>query len=297
MAESEAEEKKNKCLVVDGNGVLYSSFHVFKKVNKEIPHGTAFFFFSVLISLLKKENYQEMILVFDLGKDERRLLLLPDYKKQRPSAPEELIRETRVIRQVLEDCGLYCLDKRGWEADDLIASFIAQHPRHSNTNFLVFSRDKDLFQLISERVSLLKYVQGSLGEYTKSLFEQDYGFTADLFVDYLTLVGDKVDNIPGVKGVGESTAKKIIRELGSLTTVYEQLDRLPSSLKKTFQINRETIKKIREVVKLNPAVPIDPEVFQKTSFEREVFFKNSSLVSFCEKHNFKSILRRLLKET
>lgn len=175
-------EKNNlKYLLVDGNNLLHSSYHVAQKLPGRIPQGTTFFFLRVLISILKKNHYQKLLIFFDGGGTNFRKNLLPTYKAQRPSMPPELIEQMEKIKDLLIKTDLFYLQLVDCEADDLIASFISQREQYlqkqkttsgtfQNPHFDIFSRDKDLLQLLSPKINILKYIEGKITFYNYDNF-------------------------------------------------------------------------------------------------------------------------------
>ena len=170
------EKNSIKYLLVDGNNLLHSSYHVAQKLSGRMPQGTIFFFLRVLISLLKKNHYQKLLIFFDGGGTNFRKSILPAYKAQRPSMPSELIEQMEKIKELLTKTDLFYLQLVNCEADDLIASFISQRGQclekqkttsgvSQNPQFDIFSRDKDLLQLLSPEINILKYIEGKITSY------------------------------------------------------------------------------------------------------------------------------------
>ncbi|CAG8653794.1 5851_t:CDS:2 [Ambispora gerdemannii] len=168
----------------------------------QIPNGTIFFFLRVLISVLKKGNYQKLLVVFDGGGTNFRERIFSQYKAHRV-------------------------------ADDIIASFVSQ--KQSMSFFDVFTRDKDLLQLINEEVNILKYIDSKITLYTQENFRQEYGFPPSSYIDYLSLLGDNVDNIEGIKGIGPVSAKNLIQQFGTVENIYQQIDNVPENSKKLLE--------------------------------------------------------------
>src|SRR3954467_9364816 len=126
----------------------------------------------------------------------------------------------KIIKPLLEKTNINCIQLIDCEADDLIASFITQNlQNYPKSTFDIFTRDKDLLQLLEERVNILKYINGKITLYTTNNFCQEYQFSPANYVDYLSLLGDQVDNIEGIRGVGPVNAKKLIQQFGTVENI------------------------------------------------------------------------------
>src|SRR6185436_14959580 len=134
---------------------------------------------------------------------------------------QALLKKTNINFIQLIDC----------EADDLIASFIQKNSLNTSTIFDIFTRDKDLLQLLDKNVNILKYIDGKATLYTVESFQKEYNFRPDNYVDYLSLLGDNVDNIEGVKGIGPISAKKLIQQFQTVENIYQQINKLPEITK------------------------------------------------------------------
>ncbi|MCE8162926.1 MAG: 5'-3' exonuclease [Candidatus Moeniiplasma glomeromycotorum] len=276
--------------------MLYSSYHVAQRLSGKIPQGTIFFFFRVLISLLKKNHYQKLLIFFDGGGTNFRQSLLPVYKAQRPSMPSELFEQMEILKELLTKTNLCCLQIVDCEADDLIASFINQQEFQKNDSkvFDIFSRDKDLLQLLSPQTSILKYDEkGKIIFYSLDHFWQEYNFPPDNYVDCLSLIGDQVDNIAGVKGIGPVSAKKLIRQFRTVENIYQQLEQLPSNIQKLLVNQQDLVYRNKQIISLVKNISLPAEIDQKCNFEWEKWKDNSDLKDFCESNHFKSILKLL----
>src|SRR5436853_6427813 len=160
-----------------------------------MKQGTAFFFLRVLISIFKKENYQKLLVVFDGGGIKFRKILFPQYKAQREAMPEELYEQMEAVKLLLERTKITYLQLENQEADDLIASFVSQKTKNNpHLTFDIFTRDKDLLQLLNQNINILKYINGKSTLYTYENFCQEYEFIPNNYVDYLSLLGDNADN-------------------------------------------------------------------------------------------------------
>jgi DNA polymerase-1 len=285
---------EKKGLIVDGNNLLHSSYHVAQKVSWKINNGTVFFFLRVLISILKKGDYQNLLIVFDGGGDNFRKEILSDYKAQRGKMPEELWEQMQKIKSLLEETNIKLIQVVNHEADDLMASFVSQQNKENIFIDLdIFTRDKDLLQLLDKNVNILKYIEGKSKIYTQKDFYQDYGFSPNNFVDYLSLLGDNADNIKGVNGVGPVNAKKLIQQFGTIENIYKKIKEAPEKNKKILENQEEIAYLNKSIIKLDKNITFSPEEIKNWNFQWESWKSNKKLREFCEANQFSSILKLL----
>jgi DNA polymerase-1 len=287
-------EEQKKYLVVDGNNLLYSSYHVSQKLTWKIKNGTIFIFLRVLISILKKGNYQKLLITFDGGGTNFRETLLPQYKAQRMRMPDELWKQLGELKILLEKIGITYIQIIDCEADDLIASFVVQSKKaYPTAVFDIFTRDKDLLQLLGENVNILKYIEGKITHYTFNQFCQEYNFLPSNYLDYLSLLGDNVDNIAGIKGVGPVIAKKLIQQFENTENIYKNLTSLPKNTEKLLENQHELVFANKKIISLVTNILLAPDLCQKCEFNWEQWKNNEQLKKFCQENRFNSILKLL----
>ncbi|CAG8765932.1 35333_t:CDS:1 [Racocetra persica] len=167
-----------------------------------------------------------------------------------------LLKKTNINFIQLIDC----------EADDLIASFIQQKTPNADTIFDIFTRDKDLLQLLDKNVNILKYIDGKATLYTYENFCQEYNFRPNNYVDYLSLLGDNVDNIEGVKGIGPVSAKKLIQQFEIVENVYQQIDNLPENTKKLLTDKEKVVYLNKKIISLEKNIDLSGEKIPECDF-------------------------------
>lgn len=248
--------------LVDGHALAYRSYYAFIRnplVNSKGEETSAVFgFVKTLLNLLEKYRPEHLAVVFDSEEETFREGLFADYKANRPEMPPSLASQLARIFEVLEAMRIPILAVPGFEADDIIATLAERIG--PETPVRVVSADKDLFQIVSDRVRLIRPGKGGLldEEIDADRLRAAYGLGPEQFVDFQALMGDPTDNVPGVPGVGEKTALKLIAEYGSLERVYENLDGLaPETLRKKLAAGKESALLSRELVRLNRSTPVD----------------------------------------
>ncbi|MCX7886401.1 MAG: 5'-3' exonuclease [Verrucomicrobiae bacterium] len=217
----------NKLLLVDAFSLIYRAFFAIRMLNA--PDGTpvnALYGFTKMVrKLLATHAPSHGAVVFDCGPPRRRLSVLPTYKEQRPPTPPELEAQLGGIREVLQAMRLFVAEMEGEEADDIIAT-LAVRAAAMRFDVLVASQDKDFCQIVGSRIRLLRPDREEMLSLGPEDVRARYGVGPEQFVDYLSLVGDAVDNIAGVPGVGPKTAANLLREHGSLEKLLERPERI-----------------------------------------------------------------------
>ena len=223
-------------LLIDGMYLVYSSFysHQAMRTIQGEPTGAVFGFISRIESLIQELRPDRLAVAFDAKGKTFRRDLYPEYKAKRLQPPEELIQQLPLIREYLEYRGIYSLEKPGLEADDIIA-LLARRYAAAGSEVLIFSADKDLFQLVAERISVFhpKLKQKLDRDGVKGFF----GIYPEQIVDFLSLAGDASDNIPGIPGIGEKTATKLIEKYGNLEALIHDVENLDNKLKDKLKKN------------------------------------------------------------
>lgn len=217
--------KSAPVVLVDGSSYLFRAFHALPPlVNSEgMQTGAIKGVISMLRNLLKMYPDSQVAVVFDAKGPTFRNDMYPEYKANRPPIPEELREQIEPIHECVRAMGLPLLCVPGVEADDVIGT-LAEQATQNGRDCVISTGDKDMAQLVSPHVSLINTMKNEVLDVEG--VEKKYGFGPDKMIDYLALMGDKVDNIPGVPGVGEKTALALIQGLGSLDDIYGNLDQV-----------------------------------------------------------------------
>ncbi|CAI2162291.1 13557_t:CDS:1 [Funneliformis geosporum] len=181
--------------------------------------------------------------------------------------PEELRNQMEEIKLVLERANITYIQLVDCEADDLITSFVRQNKKtDANLIFDIFTRDKDLLQLLDEKTNILKYVNGKITLYAKEDFQQEYNFPAPNFADYLSLLGDNVDNVKGVRGIGTVGAKNLIRQFQTVENIYQQKNNLPENSRKLLENCQEEVYLNKKIVGLEDNISLPTKLYEKCDF-------------------------------
>lgn len=220
---------KEKIVLIDGHSILNRAFYgVPDLTNSSGFHTNAIYgFLNIMFKILAEENPQYLVVAFDVKAPTFRHEMYPEYKGTRSAMPEELREQVPVIRDVLKAMGIKIVEQAGYEADDLLGT-LSKHSAREGLEVSVISGDRDLLQLAEEdiKIRIPKTKRGTteIEDYnTKDVLER-YQVTPEQIIELKALMGDTADNIPGVPGIGEKTATKIIVEFGSIENAYANID-------------------------------------------------------------------------
>jgi len=282
--------KKKRLVLIDGSSYLYRAFYALPPLTSPsgMPTGAIYGFIRMVSKLISELNPEYIAVVFDLPGKTFRHEEYSEYKATRKETPDELKIQIPYLKQILKLWGIKVVKMPGFEADDIIAT-LAKKGKKEGFEVIIVTSDKDMMQLVEEDIYVLNPVTEEL--YDKDKIKQKYGIYPEQFIDYLTMVGDTVDNIEGVKGVGPKTAEKLLNQYGNLKNILEHLDELKPALKEAFleasdRLNQNTfLIKLKTDVNLN----ITPEELKK---DKTDFIK---LKEEFEKLGFKTLLKEIGK--
>ena len=248
--------------LIDGSAYIYRAYHAIKPLSTStgLPTHAVFGFVSILRRLLKERDPQYLAVAFDTRGPVFRHQMYSQYKANRPPMPEDLAPQLPYIRQVVAAHRILTLEQDDQEADDLIASvctsMVAQGRR-----VVIVSGDKDLLQLVSDRVTLWDPMNDRVMD--EAAVTTKYGLPPTMLLDYFALTGDSSDNIPGVSGIGPKSAQKLVSEYGTLEAIYEAVPTMkPSKVTRQLAEHRAEAFLSRDLVRLNHAAPVPGDLAQ-----------------------------------
>ena len=252
-----------KIILVDGNNLLFRSYYAtayngnFMKNSKGFPTNALFGFTNMINKIVLEEKPNYMIVAFDKGKTFRHDKY-ESYKDGRIAMPEELKLQFPKAKELLEAMGIKSYEIDNYEADDIIGTF-AKYCDKKDDDYqgLIISSDKDLLQLISDEVEIKLLKQKDYIRYNLESFKAEYGIEPKNIVDLKALMGDSSDNIPGVKGVGEKTALKLLQEYKSLDNIYLNIDKIKGSLHDKLVNDKENAYMSYDLATIYREVPLE----------------------------------------
>ena len=209
--------------LIDASGYVYRAFHALPALNttRGVPTNAVYGFTTMLTKLLREERPPAIAVVFDAPGDTFRDELFDEYKANRTPMADELRPQLGYVRRVVEAMRLPVIEVRGVEADDVIGTLAAQAAR-AGMGTVIVTADKDMMQLVDERTTMLDTVRGR--RFGPAEVRERFGVDPPLVPDVLGLMGDAIDNIPGVKGIGEKTAMRLVSQLGPVEQILQRLD-------------------------------------------------------------------------
>ncbi len=236
----------NPFVLVDGSSYLYRAFYAPPHLTNSAgePTGAVYGVVNMLKSLLKQFNPSHIVVVFDAKGKTFRDELYSEYKAQRPSMPDDLRSQIEPLHNVIKAMGLPILIEPGVEADDVIGT-LARQASSQGIATLISTGDKDMAQLVDKNTFLINTMTDTVLD--EQAVQERFGIPPQLIIDYLGLMGDKVDNIPGVPGVGEKTALAMLQGIGSMDKIYQNLDKLADL---GFRGSKSMAKKMQEHEKM-----------------------------------------------
>ncbi|WP_240220444.1 DNA polymerase I [Rheinheimera hassiensis] len=214
-------------ILVDGSSYLFRAYHSPPHLTNSRGEATGAIYgvVNMLKSLLRQYQPTQMAVIFDAKGPTFRNEMYNEYKANRPPMPDDLRSQIEPLHRIIEAMGLPLLCVSGVEADDVIGT-LARQASAQGRHTLISTGDKDMAQLVDEHVTLINTMTNTLLD--PQGVADKFGVGPDLIIDYLALMGDKVDNIPGLPGVGEKTAAALLQGLGSIAQIYQQLDKVPT---------------------------------------------------------------------
>ncbi|HIF9394784.1 TPA: DNA polymerase I [Photobacterium damselae] len=218
---------ENPLILIDGSSYLYRAYHAAPNfTNSEgQPTGAVYGVINMLRSMLRQFSTEHIAVIFDAKGKTFRDEMFADYKANRPPMPDDLRGQIEPLHAVIKAMGLPLISISGVEADDVIGTLATQASK-AGMPVLISTGDKDMAQLVDENITLINTMTDVVMDPAGVV--EKFGIGPELIIDYLALMGDKVDNIPGVPGVGEKTAKALLTGIGGLDALYDRLDEIPA---------------------------------------------------------------------
>ncbi len=249
----------DRLLIVDGHAYAYRAFYAIRGLRSPsgAPTNAIYGFVKMLAKMRAAIQPTHSMVVWDGGLSAARTALLPEYKAQRPEMPGDLRPQLDEMAGYLKAAGVASFCRDGVEADDYIAC-LARHAVDAGMAVVIASSDKDFMQLVSPRVGLLNPGDKSETVWTDGQVRAKTGVEPAQIVDWLSLTGDSVDNIPGVPGVGPKTAAGLLNQFGSVAGLFGRLDEVKSEkLRDALRGAAEVVRRNRELVRLQDDLPCD----------------------------------------
>lgn len=244
--------------IIDGHSQVFKAYHAIQQLSTStgVPTNAVFGFCQILHALLRNHAPEYLAVAFDRPEKTFREEIFPQYKANRPQPPADLPLQMSYIQRILEALRIPYFEVPGFEADDVIAT-ITRRALEADFNVVIVSADKDLFQLVSDRVKILKLEPTGETWFDREAVKAKMGVYPEQVLDLLAMVGDTSDNIPGIHKVGIKTAANLLAEFGSLEAVLEHAHELKGKVREYVEAGKESAQLSRRLVALNMDVPLE----------------------------------------
>ncbi len=278
-----------KSLIIDGNALLHRAFHALPALrNRHGNVGAVYGFFSLLIHALKEIQPNYLLICFDHPGRNFRHQLFIGYQLQRPQLDPSLARQAKLSQELLVKMQLPIFIRPGVEADDVIGSLSQKLSRQQQV--FILSGDRDLMQLVNQRVSLLSWQAGTkLRQITPATVKEILGVRPDQVVDYKALVGDSSDEYPGVAGIGPKTAAALLRQYPHLEAIYQHLEQIPPRWREKLERGRAAAKLSQKLATILTDLPLEINLKQAHYSQK----RRQLMAQVLAAAHFPSLARRL----
>ncbi|MDD5500998.1 MAG: DNA polymerase I [Candidatus Omnitrophica bacterium] len=277
--------------LIDATAFCYRAFYAVSGLSTSSgqPTNAVYGFLNIFNKILKEQKPDYLVCCFDVSRDTFRLAKFPQYKMQRPAMPDELGSQIPIIKEIIATYGISVLEKKGFEADDIIAE-LARKGAAKKMRVVIVSGDKDILQLVGERVSVFNPYKAGGVFYDKEKIKELFGVEPERIADIISLMGDEADNIPGVPGIGAKNAERLITQFGSLDKLLAGVEKVsPDRIREALLENTERIKLNRDLITLHEDVGIGLDL-KKIKPKAPDYEK---LAGIFKKLEFKSLLKEL----
>ena len=283
-----------KIVLVDGNNLLFRSYYAtaysgnFMRNADGFPTNGLYGFVNMINKIISEENPEYMVVAFDIGKTFRHEKY-SEYKGGRDETPNDLKVQFPYAKKILSAMGIMYLEKEGYEADDIIGTIASEVDKNDEFIGLIVSSDKDLLQLISNDIEVKLLKTKDYIRMNHDTFVETYGIEPIRMIDLKGLMGDSSDNIPGVKGIGEKTALKLLQEYGTVENLYNNIDKLKGATKVKLEEGRKSAFDSKEIATIYRKVPLEIKL------EDTKYLKNISqeLIDIYNYLGFYSFLKKI----
>ena len=285
-------------ILIDGNSLLFKAFYATSytgnyMVNRNGIPTNGVYGFARMVEKIISTNPKYVIVAFDYGKKTFRNELLDTYKATRKETPQELVPQFALAREYLTAHNITWYEIEGYEGDDIIGTLV-DFGEKNNLKVSVYTGDKDANQLISSQTTIYRTVKGvtELDIYNEQTLLDKYGLKPDQFRDFLGLMGDSSDNIPGIKGVGEKTALKLLHQYGTIEGLQEHQDEIKGKMGEKIRAGMEDALMSKKVATILRDIPIDVDL-EKATYQG---YDYETLKSFYEKYDMNSLIKSMTIE-
>jgi len=276
--------------LLDGSCFIYRAYHAIKGLSnsKGIPTNAIYGFTRMLLKLIKEKNINYMLIAFDSPHPTKRHKVYEEYKITRPETPKDLPLQIDYIKEIVDAFGIKRIEIPGYEADDIIATMV-ELLRSAKNEVLLVTLDKDMLQLVSDNVKIYDPFNDLIID--RDFILKKYGIAPEKLTDFMALVGDSIDNIPGIKGIGDKSASELLKRYGSIDNILKNIEIVkPGRLAELIRKNIDLLKLSKELVILKTDAPIKLDIDDLKIKEPD----NEKLCQIFRELEFTSLLKEVL---
>lgn len=283
-------------VIIDGKSVFYRGYFAMGALSTSdgTPTSGVYGFATIATEIVKKLQPTKVVVAWDKAKTStaKRLAIYPEYKAGRTRPPEDFFAQIPLLKELIFALGWEFLEVDEYEADDIIGTLAKQADEKGDYMTYIVSSDLDMLQIVDENTRMYRLIKGfsNIEEIDISAIEKKYGILKNQFLDLKALKGDNSDNIPGVPGIGEKTAVKLLNEYGSLKGVYKHIDEISGAVKKKLEEGKKSAEMSYELAKILTDAPVQLDEIKDLTIEPE------RIVAALKKLEFNSLIRKFQNE-
>ncbi len=284
---------ETKLLLIDAHALIHRSYHAIEReltspVTGE-PTKAVYGFASTLFKVIKEQEPTHVVATFDAGKSFRSEQFV-EYKANRPSTPDDLRSQFARCQEFCRALNIPVFALQGFEADDLIGT-LSKQAEEKNLDTLILTGDRDTLQLVDDKTNVLMFIgyTGEIKMYDANAVQERFGFAPEQLIDFKALRGDTSDNIPGVAGVGDKTATKLIQDFKSIEGIYQNINSLEGKLREKLDASRAQVQLNKALVTIDRAAPVELNLDAARFGE----YDRERIINLLRELGFKSLLERI----
>ncbi len=275
--------------LIDGNSYFYRAYHAIRGLtnSKGFPTNAIYGFTNMILKIIREKKPDAIAIAFDSPVPTERHKIYEEYKAQRPETPNDLIVQIPHIKEIIKAFNITAFEMPGYEADDIICT-IAKKAASQNINVFILSGDKDMMQVVGNGIKIYDPMKDLIID--ENYVRERFGVPPERLPEIMAITGDAIDNIPGVKGIGEKTARELLSKTDSLDELLNHPERIESErIRKMVVDNIENIKISKTLATIDTNIPIDISL-------QDMIIKEPdwpSLLPLFTKFEFKSLIRMI----
>ncbi|MDA8214395.1 MAG: hypothetical protein M0Z64_03850, partial [Nitrospiraceae bacterium] len=273
----------------DGNSYFYRAYHAIRGLtnSKGFPTNAIYGFTNMILKIIREKKPDAVAIAFDSPVPTERHRIYEEYKAQRPETPNDLIVQIPHIKEIIKAFNMPAFEMPGYEADDIICT-IAKKAASQGVSVFILSGDKDMMQVVGNGIKIYDPMKDVIID--ENYVMERFGLPPERITEAMALTGDAIDNIPGVKGIGEKTAKELLSKTGSLDELLNHPERIESErIRKMITDNIENIKLSKVLATIDTNIPIDMSIQDMTIKEPDW----PKLLNMFSEFEFKSLIKMI----